>query len=174
MPQKWTGILCERYESLFRAMGETGSRAFLKQQREGMALFQFVVDVIHKHQESDTRPVIYGKDLIDELDRYLASNRTGGDRVDEFARMAGVSPEHMTRTLRRHTGLTPKKYFLRHRIGQARELLITSALSIGEIGSRCGFPDPYHFSKVFKQQTGMSPMAFRMHNPMAIGQKSTL
>jgi hypothetical protein len=31
----------------------------------------------------------------------------------------------------------------------------------GTSGSRCGFPDPYHFSKTFKHIAGIPPIEYR-------------
>ena len=44
---------------------------------------------------------------------------------------------------------------------QARKLLRDSRLSIGEIAARVGYPDPFHFSKTFKNSEGVSPSQFR-------------
>ena len=40
-------------------------------------------------------------------------------------------------------------------------LLKNSKLSIQEIAVSCGFPNLSHFDRVFKQQTGMSPVSYR-------------
>ena len=47
------------------------------------------------------------------------------------------------------------------RIRQALILLNTSELSIGDIASRCGFPDANYFSRVFRRQQGLSPKQYR-------------
>ena len=44
---------------------------------------------------------------------------------------------------------------------QARKLLRDSRLSVGEIAARVGYPDPFHFSKTFKNSEGVSPSRFR-------------
>jgi transcriptional regulator GlxA family with amidase domain len=52
--------------------------------------------------------------------------------------------------------------YLRHRrVDAARLLLADVDLSIKEIAVRCGFDDPYHFSKVFHQIDGLSASDYR-------------
>jgi transcriptional regulator GlxA family with amidase domain len=45
---------------------------------------------------------------------------------------------------------------------KAIDLLQNSSLPIGEIAVSIGFCDIAHFSKTFKQKTGLSPSAFRI------------
>lgn len=78
-----------------------------------------------------------------------------------LAAVAGLSPSHFTRLFRRRTGYTPMTYLRRRRIDAARALLADVDLSIKEIAARCGFDDPYHFSKVFHQIDGLSPSVYR-------------
>ena len=47
------------------------------------------------------------------------------------------------------------------RISSARELLLSTDLSVGEIGEMVGFRDALYFSRAFKERTGTSPRAFR-------------
>jgi AraC-like DNA-binding protein len=52
-------------------------------------------------------------------------------------------------------------YVTERRIARARELLHHSELNVGEIASRLGFKTIFHFSRVFKQETGHSPRHYR-------------
>lgn len=47
------------------------------------------------------------------------------------------------------------------RIFSARELLLSTDLSIGEISEMVGFRDALYFSRAFKERAGASPRAFR-------------
>lgn len=61
-------------------------------------------------------------------------------------------------------GTTFRDELTRSRLERARELLSAPCLSespIAEIASRCGFTDPSHFAKRFRQQFGRSPVQFR-------------
>jgi len=43
----------------------------------------------------------------------------------------------------------------------ASELLENTNLSVGEITNQCGFENQTHFSRLFKEKTGKSPLQFR-------------
>jgi AraC-like DNA-binding protein len=78
-----------------------------------------------------------------------------------LARAAGLSVSHFNRLFLEWTGFTPMEYQRRQRITKARVLLGDAHLSIKEIAAQCGFDDPYHFSRVFRQLDGLSPSQFR-------------
>ena len=59
------------------------------------------------------------------------------------------------------TGMPPYRYLTSYRIQQARQLLLFSDLSVGEIGRVCGYPDYNYFSRLFKKMEGVSPSRFR-------------
>lgn len=62
---------------------------------------------------------------------------------------------------RRHTGLTPQRYITEKRMELARQLIVRSELSIGEISEKCGYEDSLYFSRLFAKHTGMAATAFR-------------
>jgi len=51
------------------------------------------------------------------------------------------------------------------RLEQAKRLLRDSNLRIGEIAEQVGFHDARHFSRTFRQQTGLLPTDFRQTGP---------
>lgn len=68
--------------------------------------------------------------------------------------------DYMNRVFKQTTGSTIFSYLNHVRIDHAKELLLTTSLSVTEIGERVGFQDIYYFSKVFKKHTGVSPTKF--------------
>src|SRR5262245_60916147 len=83
-------------------------------------------------------------------------------RLEELARQAGFSPQHMNRIFHRALGSTPLKYLTRLKIERAAELLIETNRTVETIAASVGFEDPYYFSRVFKREVGRSPAAFRL------------
>jgi AraC family transcriptional regulator len=73
----------------------------------------------------------------------------------------GMHPSHLARTFRRHYRSSIGAYVRRLRVDRAFRDLAETALSLSEIGLRLGFFDQSHFTRVFKQQTGLTPAQFR-------------
>lgn len=82
---------------------------------------------------------------------------------DAMAKIVGVHPVHLATAFRRYFNCTIGEYVRRLRIEFASRQISTSAESLCEIGLAAGFSDQSHFSKVFKNHTGMSPGRFRAH-----------
>ena len=57
-----------------------------------------------------------------------------------------------------------KEYLNSLRINRALELIGDPDLSVSEISEKCGFSDPYYFSKVFKKITGLTPTEYRKNS----------
>jgi AraC-like DNA-binding protein len=129
-------------------------------QLEGLALYDALIDAARlRAGRADVR--VNGHGLLGELQRYLARSAPSPDRVDDLATRLGITPEHLSRCVRAIAGCSPKEYFLRARIRQAEELLRATRLPIAEVGRRVGYPDPYHFSRLFRRRTGMTPTECR-------------
>jgi AraC-like DNA-binding protein len=81
--------------------------------------------------------------------------------MDELAASLHVSYNRFRHLFKQQTGLSPYQYHLQLRINRAQEMLRGTPFSIKEIAAALNFDDPYHFSKIFKEKTGMSPAKWR-------------
>ncbi|HEY3376694.1 MAG TPA: AraC family transcriptional regulator, partial [Armatimonadota bacterium] len=79
----------------------------------------------------------------------------------ELAESLYVSPDYLRHLMREYTARSPIRHALELRLQRACDLLLTSALSIKEIGQRCGFDDQAYFSRLFKKGIGLSPSQYR-------------
>lgn len=93
----------------------------------------------------------------DAMDRDWASPLDLG----AVAAHAGYSRFHFIRAFKQVYGLTPGQYLSRRRIERAEELLRTADLSVTEICWLVGFGSLGTFSARFKEQTGLTPSAYR-------------
>lgn len=58
-------------------------------------------------------------------------------------------------------GISLIQYLNRRRITEAKRLLLTTNLTVHEIGSQVGIDNTNHFINIFKSQTGLTPSVYR-------------
>ena len=81
--------------------------------------------------------------------------------VARLAKWIGCSPDHFRRQFARIFGINPSAHVTQLRIKEAARLLLFSQVSIDEIAENTGYLDRFHFTRVFRKQTGESPAAYR-------------
>ncbi len=82
-------------------------------------------------------------------------------KVEDLAWKLGLSDEHFIRIFREQVRMTPHQYFTRLKVEGASGLLISTDKAVGEISDWFGFENQFHFSRIFKKCTGMSPLDYR-------------
>lgn len=82
-------------------------------------------------------------------------------KIEDIAWKIGLSDEHFIRIFRQEVRMTPHQYFTRLKVEGASGLLMSTDKSVGEISDWFGFENQFHFSRIFKKCTGMSPVAYR-------------
>ncbi len=80
--------------------------------------------------------------------------------VEGLAREAGLHPVYFGQSFKKYAGMPVREYLNRIRIHKVGELLATGGYTVAEAAERCGFPDPYHFSRVCRKLTGKAPSRY--------------
>lgn len=80
----------------------------------------------------------------------------------DFARRLSIHVNHLNATVRNTTGQTTTQHIAAAKLAEAKALLRLSDMSIGDIGENLGFGYPNHFIRFFKQNTGLTPLAYRI------------
>ena len=78
----------------------------------------------------------------------------------ELCKQTGFSYSYFKELFISKYGMPPVKYLTYLRINYAKDLLITSRYTIGQISELCGFENVYYFSTVFKKHIGVSPSKY--------------
>lgn len=78
-----------------------------------------------------------------------------------YADGLAVSPARLSRLLQQVTGRPAKRLILERVQLEAQRLLQFTPLAVKEIADALGYTDPFHFSKVFKQEIGLTPQGYR-------------
>jgi AraC family transcriptional regulator len=82
-------------------------------------------------------------------------------RVTDVAGAVGVHPVHLARVFRFHYGTAVGTYLRSLRLTWAAGRLTDSDDTIAQIALQAGFFDQSHFTRTFKRQFGLTPLAYR-------------
>ncbi len=101
------------------------------------------------------------------LKEYLNSEKPqkiGFPHVSYFADNLHLSANYFGDLVKKETGRSAQEYIQMKLINVAKEKVFDTSKSISEIAYELGFKYPQHFSRMFKNQVGMSPAEFRLMN----------
>lgn len=83
--------------------------------------------------------------------------------VGQLAREAGLSRRSFELKFRQYRQASPHRFIRQMRFEFARNLLLESNLSVGEVSLRCGYESIHAFSAAYKQFYGVSPSHERIN-----------
>jgi AraC-like DNA-binding protein len=92
---------------------------------------------------------------------YIEHHNTDPLTLKILADQEGYSEQYFISIFKRSYGIAPLHFVTQKRIERAKELIRTTALPLKEISFRCGYEDPYYFSRIFKKMERVSPKKYR-------------
>lgn len=93
--------------------------------------------------------------------RYVEGHLQAPLGLREVADEVHLNASYFSFLFKEQTGLTFLEYVTRCKLQKAKELLLGTALPIGEIAEQVGYLTPKYFIKLFKENTGVSPNQYR-------------
>ncbi len=92
---------------------------------------------------------------------YIKNNFTEEITADDISRYCGFSKSHMAKLFKDFTGLTIHDYISEMRCRYAKNLILSTDISIMDICFESGFSSYSQFARNFKAIYGVSPNAYR-------------
>lgn len=77
--------------------------------------------------------------------------------LDALAETVGITPQHLRRLFRGHTGLSPKGYLDGLRLQRAHEAFRWQNATVTAVSAELGYSSPFHLSRAFTRHYGISP-----------------
>lgn len=97
--------------------------------------------------------------------KYLESNYQNSALTNAvLANQCRISEVYFRRIFKSHYNMTPKQFLIDIRINKAKQLLSEGSLKINAIAIKCGFSNQYHFCRVFKEKTKLTPTEYMKYN----------
>jgi len=125
-----------------------------------------LLSIRYRRMKSDVLRQGFSKDnarrrIMRKFIERLEERFNSDDSVRDYAGALSVTTTHLTRVCRETTGKPATKLIQDRTILEARRALAHTDARIAKIAEDLGFHNPAYFSRVFTQQTGKSPRAFR-------------
>jgi AraC-like DNA-binding protein len=151
------GVLCEALARVPR--DPHGLTDVTEGQRLGYALLGEIAEAFDLREPDEDS--FKGFRRLAPVMRAMAQSLADPFTVDDLCTIAGLSPSRLHTLFQEVTGLSPMKYLQRQRLSRAQRLLAMTDTPIQTIALSVGYPDPFHFSRLFRRKVGISPTGFR-------------
>jgi AraC-like DNA-binding protein len=89
--------------------------------------------------------------------RWIRDNYAEPMRIDELARLTGMSPSAFHRHFRAVTAMSPLQFQKRIRLQEARSLLVADAGDVAGVGHLVGYDSPSQFNREYRRLFGAPP-----------------
>ena len=155
-PYVLEGEFSPKIESLFDKMVEQFlTKAPFLQYSLACLLSEILLTIATNKAKSD------GYCTLKKSIMYIHENFTEKIGVPELAKMEGLSNSRYIALFTKEMEKTPREYILDVRLSKACELLVSTDIPVGHVGTLSGYRDQYFFSKIFKKHLGVSPCDYR-------------
>lgn len=108
---------------------------------------------------NDEKPV--SSDFAYSALEYINNHISENIGIDSICKHLHMSKYHFCRKFKSVTGLSVMEYILKTRIAKAKTLLEDKNPAVTDIAVKCGFSGISYFCRVFKEQTGKTPLEYR-------------
>lgn len=101
--------------------------------------------------------------LAKEIQSYLDENYRNGMDLDDIFDKLHLSVSYAAAIFKKYFNVSPKKYILEHRLGEAQQMLQSTDLSVADIAERTGFNSSNHFITIFRKYIGCTPKQYHIN-----------
>lgn len=133
----------------------------MRSDEQALRLSLLLIDLTRAYEEEAVEDGGHREDLrLVDVIRYILerlSTATLGDVAEEFH----YTPRHFSKMIRSQYGKSFSGLLQDLRVHEAKQLLRTSEMPIGEIAEQVGTSNRAHFYRIFRDRTGIGPKEYR-------------
>lgn len=149
--------LRKHFESSMIDLTVTVSQDYDELEKNLVNFFESVID------EQDENPLSQvSVHTMESVKEYIDYYYTEKLSIMEIADKFNFSYSYLCTSFKRYFGESPNDYIIKKRIYKAKLLFDSDpVLSIKETAAMAGYDNPYYFSRIFKNVTGISPSQYK-------------
>lgn len=157
---------------IWRAFEETGTNDHIpdnKQYKEEVNLassFYIMQNICIKYAMEVTNAVLQEKEKKNTIPirkalQYIDQHFFEQISLDEIAKYVLLNPAYLSTIFKTETGMTITSYITKVRVDYAKNLLKEGQFSISDIAIKSGYQDARYFSRIFKENIGVTPKEYQ-------------
>ncbi len=128
-------------------------------------LFSGLIYLIYKIKGTEeepkaTNPIPIPPNVLKILD-YLNVNYGEKITLDGLAQTFFMSKPTLIYNFNKFVGRSPIDFLLAVRLSKAKQMLVATKMSVGQIADKCGFSSANYFGLIFKKKEKVSPLDYR-------------
>lgn len=112
--------------------------------------------LIYRHMDEVYLPLCTNDGLKKAIS-YIREYFQKDINTEDIAEYSGIGERYLRKLFSQYLNMSPLDFLNQIRINKSIELLRNTELSVKEICFMCGYKSPQYFSRIFKQQMGISP-----------------
>ncbi len=141
------------------------------------SILSYSVRIIQANSVADVRSVLLGlteqllkaagqqrlrdrHDIVRKASQYIQAHYHRGLSLEDVAGVVGLSYSYCSRVFSQEMGLSFHEYLTHVRLKAAKQLLLTTPMTVEDVAAQVGYEDASHFIRVFKRVLGMTPRQF--------------
>ncbi len=98
--------------------------------------------------------------IVSHVHRIIDERGPAHVTIQDLAAALQLSAGHLSRVIRRNTGMTLEELLIRRRVELAKRMLLDPRFNVAQVAERCGFCNPAYFASVFKKYVSRTPREF--------------
>ena len=99
--------------------------------------------------------------VFSQIKKYISKNISIPLLPKDLCKSLGVSQSTLYKLIKKNTDLSPTEFIRRMKTEKAKSLLLNTSSDVSDIAELVGIPDTNYFIRVFKKETGLSPLRYR-------------
>lgn len=136
-----------------------------------MMLLLICEDLLHHENMSIKDEKVstgHDKELFNRFLMFLGKQQQKKQKVAFYADLLNITPKHLSTICKRVSDKSPSRWITESVMQDCYMLLKDSDLSVKEISNRLGFPNSSFFGQYFREEAGITPLAYRNKNKKAV------
>ncbi len=110
----------------------------------------------------NTKLTVHPKNRMSMIYDFVSDNILSNIAPKDIAKFMNLSEKQISRIIFASEGFSTKRFIIQEKIKYSMKLILEDKLTLSDISDLLKFTNASHFSKVFKQYTGISPSEYRL------------